>query len=198
MRDQGNREGSTNTAMLLRGLDWLVGEKVRIINLSLGGPGDDLMASVFEKLRKRGLIVVAAAGNGGPAAQPSYPAAYRGVIAVTAVDALDRPYADANHGSYIALAAPGVDVWIPDKENGHYVTGTSFSAAVVSSAIGLMLSYRADLSPELVREHLCRSARDLGAAGHDPVYGCGLLQIGRALAGLKSANGMAEPANAAQ
>jgi subtilisin family serine protease len=192
MRDLGGHEGSTNTAMLLRGLDWLVGEKVRIINLSLGGPGNDLMASVFEKLQKRGLTVIAAAGNGGPDAPPSYPAAYRGVIAVTAVDALDRSYANANRGNYIALAAPGVDVWIPDADKGHYVTGTSFSAAVVTSAVGLMLSLQPDLSADLVREHLCLGARDLGTPGHDPVYGCGLLQIGRTLARLKSSNSFAE------
>lgn len=188
MRRQGGGDGSTNAAMLLRGLDWLVGEKVRIINLSLGGPSNDPMAAAFSKLQKWGVIVVAAAGNGGPGAPPSYPGAYRDVIAVTAVDALDRPYGEANHGSYIMLAAAGVDVWTPDAHSGHYVTGTSFSAAVVSSAVGLMLSYRADLSPAQVRAHLCQNARGPGVAGQDPVYGCGMLQIGRTLASLREAS----------
>lgn len=188
MRHQGEGEGSTNAAMLLRGMDWLIGEKVRIINLSLGGPSNDPMAAAFAKLQKWGLIVVAAAGNGGSGAPPSYPGAYRDVIAVTAVDALDRPYGEANRGSYIMLAAPGVDLWTPDTASGHYVTGTSFSAAVVSSAVALMLSYRADLSLAQVRAHLCRNARGQRVAGQDPVYGCGMLQIGRTLAGLREAS----------
>ncbi|CAN5878156.1 hypothetical protein BH11PSE12_BH11PSE12_32900 [soil metagenome] len=184
MRDQGG-QSSSNTATLLLGLDWLIGNKVQVINLSLGGSGDDLMASIFAKLQKRGIIIVASAGNGGPDAPPSYPAAYRGVLAVTAVDALDQAYRDANLGGYIAIAAPGVDVWTPDAVNGHYVSGTSFSAAVVTGAIGLMLSRKADLTADGVRENLCRNARDLGAPGTDPVYGCGLMQVSRTLAALK-------------
>jgi len=184
MRDQEDHSG-TNTAMLLRGLDWLIGNKVQVINLSLGGPGDDLMASVFAKLQKQGVIVVASAGNGGPDAPPSYPAAYRGVLAVTAVDALDQVYREANRGSYIAVAAPGVDIWTPDAAQGRYVSGTSFSAAVVTGAVGLMLSRKADLSADRVRENLCRHARDLGDPGADKVYGCGLLQLNRTLDALK-------------
>lgn len=184
MRDQGGLS-SSNTATLLLGLDWLIGNKVQVINLSLGGSGDDLMASIFAKLQKRGVIIVASAGNGGPDAPPTYPAAYRGVLAVTAVDALDLAYRDANLGGYIAIAAPGVDVWTPDAGHGHYVSGTSFSAAVVTGAIGLMLSRKADLTADRVRENLCRNARDLGAPGNDPVYGCGLMQVGRTLAAMR-------------
>jgi minor extracellular protease Epr len=178
-------ESRSNNEKLLRGLDWLVGNHVQVINLSLGGPSNDLMASVFAKLYSKGVIIVASAGNGGPNAAPSYPAAYRGVLAVTAVDALDQSYRDANNGPYIAIAAPGVDVWTPDAASGHYVSGTSFSAAVVTGAIGLMLSYRPKLTTDRVRANLCRHARDLGTPGIDPVYGCGLMQISRTLTALE-------------
>jgi minor extracellular protease Epr len=61
----------------------------------------------------RHVVVVAAAGNDGPAAPPPFPAAEPGVIAVTAVDSHSRPYADGNRGDYVQFAAPGVRVWTP-------------------------------------------------------------------------------------
>jgi len=194
MRRNGDHEG-TNTLMLAQALDWLAASRVRVINLSLGGPGDALMARIFEKLVRLPLVVVAAAGNGGPDAAPSFPAAYPGVIAVTATNAADEPYANANHGGYITIAAPGEDIWIPDRNDakasgeaaGRYVSGTSFSAAIVSGTVSRMLASAQDWDTVAVKRHLCRHARDLGAPGVDPVSGCGLLQTGAAWAAMAEA-----------
>jgi hypothetical protein len=171
----------TNSAALVRALDWLLAEKVQIINLSLGGPGDGVMEKAFARLAELPVTLVAAAGNGGPAAPPAYPAAYPGVIAVTATDASDNPYSAANRGAYITLAAPGVDLWVPDAASGHYVSGTSFSAAVVTAAGALLLGRNARLNAKSLTRQLCRGARDLGAPGPDPVFGCGLIQVGASL-----------------
>jgi subtilisin family serine protease len=171
----------TSSAALVRALDWLLGEKVQVINLSLGGPGDAVMQKAFARLAELPVALVAAAGNGGPAAAPVYPAAYPGVIAVTATDASDRPYAAANRGAYVTLAAPGVDLWVPDAAYGHYVSGTSFSAAVVTAAGALLLGRNARLDARSLARQLCRGARDLGAPGPDPVFGCGLIQVGAML-----------------
>lgn len=171
----------TNSAALVRALDWMLAEKVHAINLSVGGPGDLVMEKAFARLTTFAVVVIAAAGNGGPDAAPAYPAAYPGVIAVTATDAADRLYVHANRGSYITLAAPGVDLWVPDGESGRYVSGTSFSAAVVTGASALLLAQSQQLQPRSMAQRLCRGARDLGARGPDAVFGCGLLQIGAAL-----------------
>ena len=176
MRQQGEESGTT-TEMLVRALDWLLGEGVRVINLSLGGSGDAVMESAIQKVLARNVVIVAAAGNFGPEAGPSYPAAYPGVIAVTASDALDRVMPNANQGHYITLTAPGVDVWAPDAGGGRYHTGTSFSAAIVTGAIALLLSEQTQLSGQAVTAQLCSQARDLGIPGRDPVFGCGLLQL---------------------
>ena len=176
--------GASNTATLVRALDWLLGERVQIINLSLGGAGDRIMEEAISKVLRSRVIIIAAAGNQGEDAPPSYPAAYPGVIAVTASDALDRVFTQANRGSYISLTAPGVDVWVPDPSGGRYVSGTSFSAAIVSGAVAVMLSRHAAIDVGNVRGLLCRYARDLGGDGVDPVFGCGLLQLGATLAGL--------------
>jgi subtilisin family serine protease len=80
------------------------------------------------------VVFVAAAGNGGPAAPPGYPAAYREVIAVTAVDDRKRTYDYANRGRYIDVAAPGVRIWtaLPDNKEG-MLNGTSFAAPFVTA-----------------------------------------------------------------
>ena len=173
----------TNSAALIRALDWLLAEKVQIINLSLGGAGDQVMQKAFSKLATLNVILVAAAGNGGPTAAPAYPAAYPGVIAVTATDAADNLYAQANRGSYVTLAAPGVDIWVPDTELGHYVSGTSFSAAVVTAASALLLAQgtQQSNSKSTLPQRLCRGAKDLGTRGADTLFGCGLIQIGAML-----------------
>jgi hypothetical protein len=174
-------ETLATSASLVRAVDWLLGEKVRLINFSLGGPGDAVMARVFTRLAGMEVVVVAAAGNGGPAAAPSYPAAYAGVIAVTATDAADRPYSAANRGAYITLAAPGVDIWVPDDASGRYVSGTSFAAAVVTAGSAWLLAQNPHLDAQALVRRLCRDARDLGAPGPDPVFGCGLMQISASL-----------------
>jgi subtilisin family serine protease len=181
MRRVGDHDG-TSTFLLAQALDWLLEQRVKVVNLSLGGPGDALMARLIDKLTHApGVLVVAAAGNAGPDGPPSYPAAYPGVLAVTATNAADGAYGRANRGSYVGLAAPGEDVWVPDAGAGRYVSGTSFAAALVSGLAGRVLARAPGLGSAALRKHLCNSARDLGAPGNDPVYGCGLVQAAAAL-----------------
>lgn len=170
-------QDSTTTLALLQAIDWLLSQQVRVINLSLGGSGDALMARAFERLARLPVVIVAAAGNGGPEAPPSFPAAYPGVLAVTASNAAYEVYAQASRGSHIALTAPGEAVWTPDLEQGHYVSGTSFAAAQVSGGVARLLGATPGAAPASVRSQLCRVALDLGAPGPDRVFGCGLLQV---------------------
>src|SRR5262249_53567760 len=71
-------------------------------------------------------------------ADPTFPAAYPEVIAVTAVDRNMSIYAYANRGTHIAVAAPGVDVWtaLPNKREGMQ-TGTSFAVPFATSVVAL-------------------------------------------------------------
>jgi hypothetical protein len=180
MRTRAGRD-DTNARIVLEGLDWLLAQDARVVNLSLGGASNRLLADAVETLLARALVVVAAAGNAGRGAPPAYPAAYPGVIAVTANDAAGRVYERANSGPYIALSAPGVDVWVPDGGDGRYVSGTSFAAAWVSGAAARLVGQAPRLKPPQVRAQFCTAARDLGAPGRDEVFGCGLLQMKRAL-----------------
>jgi subtilisin family serine protease len=122
----------------------------------------------------RGILMVAAGGNAGPKSPPLYPAANPNVIAVSAIDAQDRLFAASNRGGYIAVAAPGVDIFLPaPDEKYQMISGTSFSAAYVSGTAALMLERNPALKPDEVRAILMKTARDLGAPGRDDLFGAG-------------------------
>ena len=86
----------------------------------------------------------------------------------------DRIFRSANRGNHIAVAAPGVDLWLPTLDGGYRRTsGTSFSAAEITGVIALMLERNPGLNPEAVRRALVSTARDLGAPGSTPCSGPG-------------------------
>ena len=97
-------------------LDWMVQNRVAVVNVSLAGDNNALMALAVHRASARGTVLVAAAGNAGPDAPPAYPGALPEVIAVTAVDQDGAVFPEANRGDYIAFAAPGVRIWVPDPD----------------------------------------------------------------------------------
>ena len=183
MREVAPGINATNTLLVAQALDWLISENAQVVNLSLGSAPDAVLAAVVSKANALGLVLVAAAGNGGSAAAPSYPAAYPGVIAVTAVDANKQLYARANRGPYIALAAPGVDVWVPvgASGKGKYMSGTSFAAPFVAAAIAQKLAanpvVKSPQTAATVVKTLCGTALPLGPTNPSPEFGCGLMQL---------------------
>jgi hypothetical protein len=157
---------------LLSGLNWLLNQQVQVVNLSLGGPRNALLEVALQRTLALQVGVVAAAGNGGSEASPSYPAAQAGVVAVTAVDSDAEVARDANHGDYIDLAAPGVDVWVATPGGGgKFASGSSMAAPLVAAALAQLGGKPARVT------QLFQQARDLGVPGKDPVYGWGLLQF---------------------
>ena len=173
---------AATTSNLLRGVDWALARRARVINMSLAGPHDALLERSIDAAYRERAIIVAAAGNAGAKAPPAYPAAYGQVIAVTATDVADRLYASANHGGYIAVAAPGVDILAPSLNHAHQLqTGTSFAAAHVSGIVALMIERDPALSVEAVRQALMKAAGDLGAPGRDNRFGAGRADAFRSL-----------------
>jgi hypothetical protein len=147
------------------------------VNLSFSGPPNAVLKQAVDKALAGGMILVAAAGNGGPGAGPAYPAAYPGVIAVTAVDREMRIYSRATRGDYIALAAPGVRLRTAAAGGGDTArSGTSFAVPYVTVAVASLLSRDPELNAPAVSHYLTSAARDLGQPGRDPVFGWGLLQ----------------------
>jgi subtilisin family serine protease len=166
-------EGSTFN--ILKGLDWAAANGARVINMSFAGPSDPAIHRSLEAAHKRGIVLVAAAGNQGPKSPPLYPAADPNVIAVTATDADDKLFELSNRGRHIAVAAPGAQILVAIPDGGYEVSsGTSYSAAEVSGIIALMLERKGDITPDQVRGILLATARDLGPKGPDIMFGAGL------------------------
>ena len=131
--------GVATTLSLARALDAAIDRKADVINLSIAGPRDPLIGRLVRQALGRGIVVVAAAGNDGPDAPPRYPAAYDGVVAVTATDPRDQPYAAGAQGTHVAVAAPGVEIRATVSEGVvGYVTGTSVAAAQVAGVAALL------------------------------------------------------------
>lgn len=168
-----------SVAAIAAALAWLVGERVPVINVSLVGPPNALLQQVVERVAARGFVIVAAVGNDGPAAPPLYPAAYPGVVGVTAVDARRRVIFEAERGPQVMFAAPGAGIAAATVPDGFVkVRGTSFAAPLVA---GLLAARLPGPSPTAAREAvdaLAHAAIHLGAPGRNPVFGYGLVAAG--------------------
>ncbi len=157
-------------------LSWLVHERIAVINVSLVGPPNLVLEAVVRQVIAQGFIIVAAVGNDGPAAPPLYPAAYPGVVGVTAVDAHRRVLIEAARGPQVRFAAPGADMVAAKSPQGFAaVRGTSFAAPLVACLLAAELHAPDSAAAARAISDLADRAVDLGARGLDPVYGYGLV-----------------------
>ena len=164
----------SSSFVILKSLDYAASHGAQIINMSFAGPKDALVERGIAAVAAKGIVMVAAAGNAGAKSPPLYPAANENVVAVSATDDHDRLFAASNRGGYVAIAAPGVDIFLPAPDEKYQMTsGTSFSAAYVSGIAALLLERNPALKPDEVRATLTETARDLGAPGRDDLFGAG-------------------------
>jgi Subtilase family len=164
-----------STVSLLRALDWLISSDVDVINISLAGPPNRLLETALDRAAEQNVLVLAAAGNGGPVARPMYPAAYDTVVAVTAVDTRNQVFRLANRGAYLDIAAPGVGL-LHARSGGGYTasSGTSFAVPFAATAAASLVKAQPGKD---VMSLLYESAEDLGPPGRDEIYGYGLLRL---------------------
>jgi Subtilase family len=167
--------GAESTSfVILKSLDYAAAHGAQIVNMSFAGPKDALIERGIAAAAAKGMVMVAAAGNAGAKSPPLYPAANSNVIAISATDAQDKLFAASNRGSYVAVAAPGVDIFLPAPDGKYQMTsGTSFSAAYISGVAALLLERNPALKPEELRAILMKTARDLGVPGRDDLFGAG-------------------------
>jgi hypothetical protein len=152
---------------LARALDWLAQSGAPVINISLVGPPNAVLAAAVKAAIDRGLILVAPVGNDGPAAPPLYPAAYPGVIAVTGIDGRRRVLPEAGRAGHVDFAAPG-EVSAAALGGGFVnVRGTSFAAPLVAGRLALLA---ARAGPAQAVQALGREAADA-----DPAVGRGVV-----------------------
>ena len=98
-------------------------------------------------------------------------------LAVAAVDRRLKAWARSARGTHIALSAPGVAIWSAEAGGeGRFRDGTSFASPFVAAAVAVLKVQSPRLKPADIAERLRGSAKDLGEAGSDPVFGAGLVQ----------------------
>ena len=165
----GSPSGGSSTG-IAEALAWMVRNEVPVVNISLVGPRNALVEAAVRRASGRGVLIVAAVGNDGPAAAPLYPASYPDVVGVTAVNARGRVLPEAGRGPQVDFAAPGADMAAAGPGQGYVsVRGASFAAPLVAGLLARRPGRR-----EAVQA-LAAEARDMGARGPDPVYGRGLV-----------------------
>jgi hypothetical protein len=162
----GGNPAAGSATTIVRALGWAASKRPSVINISLVGPNNRAMARAIATLRARGIGLVAAVGNDGPAAPPQYPASYEGVLAVTGVDASDRALREAGRATHLDFAAPGADLVAALPGNGFTpVRGTSFAAPFVAgrlAATGSTVLLAAEAVPgkgKVGRGIVCKTCR---------------------------------------
>ncbi|MFK0118343.1 type VII secretion-associated serine protease mycosin [Streptomyces sp. NPDC090994] len=173
---------------LAEGIRWAADHGADVINLSLGDdsssahpePAED---EAIQYALKKNVVVVASAGNGGEKGDHiSYPAAYPGVIAATAVDRYGTRASFSTRRWYATVAAPGVDVIIADPDHQYYEGwGTSAAAAFVSGSVALIRAAHPGLSPAQIKSLLEDTADNAPADGRDDSRGYGFIDPAAAI-----------------
>lgn len=163
----------------LSAIGYAVAAGARILNASWGTTTrsralDDAVTAAVDA----GVVVVAAAGNGGNDAG-FYPAAVPAAIAVGSTDARDELSVFSNYGAFVDLVAPG-DLIESTAPNTTWtsLSGTSMAAPHVSGAAALLLAWRPDFTPREIATLLTSSAEEIPASRF---AGAGRLDAGRAL-----------------
>ncbi|WP_053365634.1 S8 family serine peptidase [Bacillus sp. FJAT-27245] len=176
------KKGYGTTSDIAKGIYWAVDHGAKVINLSLGNyQPSRVLKEAIDYAYKRDVVLVAAAGND-HSRQPTYPASYPEVMAVSAVGQDGMLAEFSNHGTYVDVAAPGV--YIPStyfKNQYAALSGTSMASPHVAGLAGLVRSENPNLTNRQVTRIIKRSSADLGIPGRDAQYGNGLIDVNRAL-----------------
>lgn len=189
-------QGSGTAADIADAIYFAADEGARVINMSLGGGGASaVMGDAVAYARKKGVVVVCAAGNNGRGVV-EYPAAYPGAFAVSAVGPSGELASYSSWGKELAIAAPGgdterggtkagvlqntIDPTRPGATDVYLAfNGTSMATPHVAGAAALVISAGVTDADDVERI-LRASAKDVGGQAWSERYGDGLLDVAAA------------------
>jgi thermitase len=176
--------GMGSTADVANCITWTHDKGAQVISMSLGGGASTTLRNAVDYAWQNGgaggSVLIAAAGNDGDATL-NYPAAYPNVVSVAATDNRDQRASFSNANADVEIAAPGVNI-LSTWNNGAYntISGTSMATPHVSGVAALIRSrYPASTAAQIVAK-LDGAVDDLGAAGRDPSYGFGRVNLQQA------------------
>jgi subtilisin family serine protease len=159
-RAPGSREAECNSYTLALAVEFAITDaKVQVINLSLAGPEDPLLAKLLGAAISRGIVVVAADGG---APGHSFPANVKGVLGVVGSDDLKGGLARPSELFTASLAAPAVDIISTAPPNSYdFFSGSSLAAAEITGIVALMLEKNPKLTPAQIRDILQKTSHPL-------------------------------------
>ena len=182
----GRVSGVGSSADVAAAVRWAADHGAHVINMSLGADAATTVeSSAIAYAIGKGVVVVAAMGNDGTS-NPSYPAAYPGVVAVGAIDSADKRASFSQTGSHISLVAPGVGILSTYLAGGTTtMSGTSMATPHVAGVAALIKAVKPSATGAEIADILRDTARPLKDAAADPVpnnaYGHGCLDAQAAL-----------------
>jgi len=188
-----NQYGSGGSAWIANGIYHAADRGAKIISMSLGDYFySQTIYDAIKNVTRRGVLVVAAAGNDAISCT-TYPAYFDEVVAVTATSQSDTKASFTNFGTWVEVAAPGVNIYstmptyhVTMNDYGYpmnyaNMSGTSMATPCVSAVAGLVWSRFPSLTRDQVRIHLRKTADDLGTSGFDIYYGYGRVNAKKAV-----------------
>lgn len=178
-----DRYGVGGDFEIAKGVKYALEHGASIINLSLAGQGEtEVLKSIIEEAVKRGVHVVAAAGNSHMPTTNIYPASYPGVITVAAVDRQQMPLSISNYGWDVEVSAPG-DFLISTYPSGYRaMRGTSMAAPHVSALLAVLRAMYREEDAFQLRNRIWKTAKDVYWRGYDMYTGYGIIQWQQAIA----------------
>ena len=182
-----SRTGAGQFSWIIAGIDWCISNRMHIISMSLGGGSAPVaLQTICNTAWNRGLLLVAAAGNSGPPSSPTgstvgFPAKYKNVIAVSAIDSSNVIASFSSGGTEVDLCAPGVNV-LSTAPGGGFATmsGTSMACPHVAGAAVLTWGAHRFSNNETIWNLLAATSDNLGSPGWDPLYGYGRVDADQA------------------
>ena len=171
-----NAQGSGWSDDVARGITWAVANGADVVSLSLGGGYSTAIHNAVDNAVAKGVIVFAAAGNGGAGGPANYPGAEANAIGVGSVTSSLVRSSFSTTGTYLDIAAPGSSIQSTYPSSTYRsLSGTSMATPYAAAEGALLAALHPTWSVSQLRDRLLTTANDLGAVGKDVEYGCGLI-----------------------
>lgn len=166
---------------LAKAVDHAINRSAKVMNLSLGGRADDLLARLLAAADRRGIVVVVATLDNPD--DPGFPASLDTVIPVIACDANRQVVPPRWRDIAFAAAAPGVDVVAPAPNAGYsLVSGSSLAAAHVTGVVALLLQQTPQATPDQIKTLLRTTAKPVAGSNPAAIPKVGMVDACAALA----------------
>jgi subtilisin family serine protease len=178
-----DKNGQGDSPIIAEGIKYAANKGADIINISIGFKAkDSYIEDAVNYANRKGVLVIAAAGNDNSNSDLYSPAGDKGVFTVAAVDSSYNKASFSNYGSAIMLAAPGVDIISTAPGNSYeYRNGTSMAAPAVAGVAAMMKAENPKLTPEEIQKILIASSNDIMTSGKDDYSGYGFVNAYKAL-----------------